>query len=268
MAATISRQRLNEIREQLAAEGQVSAAELAAEFSVSEDTIRRDLRMLAAEGYCERVYGGAIRPSMRPSSFAERRGEQVAAKTALGRLAAELIEPGETIFIDAGSTNLEIARHLPHRRSHSLTLVTNAPAIAEAAASVDGPDIILIGGRLDRELGSCLGGKALRDAEELNPSRAFIGTCALSSEGGLSAFSSEEAELKAIIARRSAKVVVAATTDKLGLTAPFSFAGLEALDQLVTDASHHELLLHLQEQGVDIVTAPHDADPTTQTPHA
>ncbi|MEN3794071.1 DeoR/GlpR family DNA-binding transcription regulator [Fulvimarina sp. MAC3] len=263
MTATISRQRLADIRERLAMEGQVSATRLAAEFSVSEDTIRRDLRLLAAEGYCERVYGGAIRPKTLPSSFTHRRDEQTAVKRILGRLAAELVQPGETIFIDAGSTNLEIARHLP--RLKPLTLVTNAPAIAEAAASPDGPDIVLIGGRFDANLGSCLGGKALRDIEEINPSRAYIGTCALSSEGGLSAFSAEEAELKAAIARRSARVVIAVTRDKFGYTAPFSFAGLDALDQLVTDECEHDLLRDLKGRGVNIITAGRQPDDVNRT---
>src|SRR5690606_26714764 len=106
------RQRQTLIQDRLRQSGRVLAADLAQEFSVSEDTIRRDLRELAAAGLCARVYGGAL--SVTPGgTFARRMGEAPERKAALALAALAFIKPGATVFFDAGSTNMAIARSLP-----------------------------------------------------------------------------------------------------------------------------------------------------------
>ena len=105
------RERKTLIQERLKANGRVLAADLAAEFNVSEDTIRRDLREMAAAGLCERVYGGALPvvPAAH-TTLSERIAMAPERKAALARVAVGLIEPGMTVFLDAGSTNLAIAQ--------------------------------------------------------------------------------------------------------------------------------------------------------------
>ncbi|MEE2952671.1 MAG: DeoR/GlpR family DNA-binding transcription regulator [Pseudomonadota bacterium] len=248
----LSNERLDAIRERIRTEGRVVAAVLAVEFGVSEDTVRRDLRALAAEGHCERVYGGAIRPRHAPTTLRRRMGEASEAKQRLGRLAASLTESGQTVFIDAGSTNLEIARHLP--RDRGLTVVTNAPSVAEALSDQTGVEISMVGGRFDPRLGSCLGGQTVEWLERLFPDIAFIGTCGLSLEAGLSAFSAEEAALKRIVAARTRRLVVAVTGEKLGLSAPFQISGTETVSHLVTDDPDHPLCRELAELGASIIS--------------
>src|ERR1700729_2455516 len=116
------------IRKRLASEGRVLAADLARDLGTSEDTIRRDLRELAALGACRRVYGGALSISPASGTFAERQTQDNDRKAALAREAAKLAAPGQIVFLDAGSTNLAIAWAPPH--GAQMTLVTKSPAIA------------------------------------------------------------------------------------------------------------------------------------------
>src|SRR5450830_1822180 len=135
------------ILQRLNGDGKVLAAQLAHDLNVTEDTIRRDLRDLAAAGLCQKVYGGAVRlplpPAPNDGTLGQRCDHRAAAKSRLAQAAATLIAPGSLVFIDAGSTNLGIAAALP---DVPLTVVTNAPAIA--AVLVDRPqlELIVIGG--------------------------------------------------------------------------------------------------------------------------
>ena len=116
-------------------EGRVIAAALAQELSISEDTIRRDLREMAAAGLCRRVYGGALPPDDAGSSLVERLQIKPERKDAMARAALPLIETGMTVFIDAGSTNLAIARAIPP--GLRLTVITNTPMVATALLEHD-----------------------------------------------------------------------------------------------------------------------------------
>lgn len=115
-------ERQTRIQDRLARTGRVIAAELAEELGVSEDTIRRDLREMASAGLCRRVYGGALQ--MTPAApFTERVGVDVERKEALARAIVPLIPVGSTVFLDAGSTNLAVARALPS--DANLTVATD-----------------------------------------------------------------------------------------------------------------------------------------------
>src|SRR5271156_2148937 len=106
-------ERQQEILERIRKDGRVLETDLAREFSTSEDTIRRALRDLAAQGLCARVYGGALAISPASGAIVQRRREAVDRKLALGRKMASIIRLGQFVFIDAGSTNLAAARSLP-----------------------------------------------------------------------------------------------------------------------------------------------------------
>src|ERR1700677_655227 len=121
-------ERQKEILERIRKDGRVLATDLAREFSTSEDTIRRALRDLAAQGLCARVYGGALAISPASGTILQRRREAVDRKLALGQKMASIIQPGQFVFIDAGSTNVAVARSLS--RSVGLTVATHDPTIA------------------------------------------------------------------------------------------------------------------------------------------
>ncbi|ANL36230.1 DeoR family transcriptional regulator protein [Rhizobium phaseoli] len=231
------RERQGVISERLRLNGRVLAAELALEFGVSEDTVRRDLREMAAAGLCERVYGGALPVSPAHGSLTQRIGI-ADRKQALARAAAKQIAAGLTVFFDAGSTNLAIANALPAELE--LTAATNAPAIAAALIDKPAVSVILIGGMMDRQTGGALGAKALRDMEQISPDLCILGACGVDLEAGITAFSFEDAEFKRFATSRSRKVLAAVTSEKFGTAAPHS----------ILPAAHCECLV-----------VEHDADP-------
>jgi len=248
---TLPDERQQIILDRIASGERVIAGQLAREFNTSEDTIRRDLRELAAAGKCRRVYGGALPLSPASGSLAARRAEAPERKAALGRAAAALVAPGQTLLIDAGSTNAAIARAL--KPGIALTVATNAPDIAAGLAGRPGIELIMIGGRVDPRSGAALGARALRDVGDLRVDLAFLGACAIDPEAGLAAFEAEEAEFKRRIAARAKAVVAAMTTDKLGTTAPFAVGPASLLADLVVEAeAPAAIIAALAAQGVRI----------------
>jgi DeoR/GlpR family transcriptional regulator of sugar metabolism len=222
------------IRERLSLGERVLASEMARELGASEDTIRRDLRELANLGICQRVYGGALPVSPASGSFRMRQSEKLGSKIALGRAAATMIAADQVIFLDAGTTNLEIARALPNLPK--LTVATNSPAIAIELSSRSDLTLVLIGGRIDPDAGAALGARAIRDIQSIRIDLSFLGACAVSDQSGVRAFIFEDAEFKQALVGTSRAVAVAVTTEKLGTTAPFHVALSSDLDLLIVEA--------------------------------
>ncbi|PYE85219.1 DeoR/GlpR family DNA-binding transcription regulator [Phyllobacterium leguminum] len=239
------------IVEKLAASGKVLAGELAREFSVSEDTIRRDLREMAVAGLCRRVYGGALAiPPTAP--FAERAVDQPERKGALARAAVRFIEPGMLVFLDASSANLAIAREISSLSG--VTVVTNAPPIASVL--MEAVDVILIGGAVDRRVGGALGSRALGDAERLRPDLCILGACGVDAEAGITAFHLEDAEFKRTIARRSRCVMTTAMSEKLGTAAPHDVIAMAECGRLVVEHDADAAIINdIAALGVEIVRA-------------
>ncbi|WP_026620177.1 DeoR/GlpR family transcriptional regulator of sugar metabolism [Ensifer sp. WSM1721] len=228
------RERKSLIRERLKSEGRVLAADLARELGVSEDTIRRDLREMAAAGLCERVYGGALPLAPDAGPLNERATLAPERKAALAQASLRFLRPGMTVFLDAGSANLAIARAIAP--DFSATIATNTPLIAAALMEKPEIDVILIGGALNRAVGAAVGARAQRDAELLRPDLCVLGTCGADAEAGLTAFHFEDAEFKRLIASRSPAVLAAITSDKLGTAAPHAVIGIDSGLTLVLEA--------------------------------
>jgi DeoR/GlpR family transcriptional regulator of sugar metabolism len=248
------RERQSVISERLRTKGRVLAAQLAAEFGVSEDTVRRDLREMAAAGLCERVYGGALPVSPAGGSLRQRMAVAVGRKELLARAAVSEIPAGSTVFFDAGSTNLAIAGALP--ADLSITAATNAPVIAAALIDKPSVDVILIGGMVDRQTGGALGAKALRDMESLSPDLCVLGACGVDIEAGITTFGFEDAEFKRFATAKSRKVLVAATSEKFGTAAPHSVLPLAHCECLVVEHdADPAMLARFGERGCRTVVA-------------
>jgi DeoR/GlpR family transcriptional regulator of sugar metabolism len=214
------------------AQGQsVVAAALALEFDVSEDAIRRDLRALAAEGRCRRVYGGALPLSKAP--MATRIEEARDRKRALARKAASLVQPGQFVFLDSGSTNLALIACLPEE--FELTIATNSIDIAAAALRRPDLRLILIGGLVDSSVGGCVDASATLSVAQMNIDLGIIGACAVSFTAGISAHDLSDAIFKRGVLAASRKNLVLVTTEKLGARAPHRVAELKDIDAFVVE---------------------------------
>ncbi|MBE7212618.1 MAG: DeoR/GlpR transcriptional regulator [Gluconacetobacter diazotrophicus] len=209
----------------------VVAASLADEFGVSEDAIRRDLRALASEGRCRRVYGGAL-PIPSPS-MAVRMELDRDRKRSLARVAASELTGGELVFLDSGSTNLAMVELLPGEAS--LTVVTNAVDIAAAASRRPDLRLIMIGGVVDPTVGGCVDGSALLAVSRMRFDRAFLGACSVSAIGGARAERFEDATFKRAVLAAARNSVVLATAEKFAGDAPHAVAALSELDSLVLE---------------------------------
>jgi DeoR/GlpR family transcriptional regulator of sugar metabolism len=252
----------------------VVSGALAHEFAVSEDAIRRDLRALADEGLCRRVYGGALPNSPASVPMAARAEVGRDRKLSLARAAAGSVQPGELIFLDSGSTNLVLAEVLPE--DCGLTVATNSVDIAATLLRRPDLKLILIGGAVDPVIGGCVDGAAVQCVSRLNIDRCFIGACAVgghpgggsalgahalgadtfAASPGLSAFHSSDATFKMALLAASEHCATLVTTDKFAERAPYRVAALTQIQLLVIehDAPAH-ILNQLSRSGVTIVQA-------------
>ncbi|MBO9685355.1 MAG: DeoR/GlpR transcriptional regulator [Mitsuaria chitosanitabida] len=239
------------IAERLAAGHAVIAADLAAEFGLSEDAIRRDLRALAAEGLCRRVYGGAVPVTAGDPPLAARLREAPDRKSALARAGAATVRPGELVFIDTGSTNLALVDFLPE--DAGLTVATNGVDVAAAVLHRQDLRLIVIGGEVDPHLGGCVDAAAVESLRDLRIDRCFVGACALSTQG-LMTPQFNEATFKRTVIRNSRHRVALITSDKVAAQAPHRIAELSALQTVVLEQGADAGVIDaLREAGVAVI---------------
>jgi DeoR/GlpR family transcriptional regulator of sugar metabolism len=225
--------RRDEIANRLAQGQPVVAAALAAEFNISEDAIRRDLRALATEGRCRRVYGGALPITPASAPMAARMDLARERKSALARSAVPLIQSGELLFLDSGSTNLALVDVLPEESE--LTVATNSIDIAAAVLRRSDLQLIMIGGSVDTAVGGCVDASAVEAIAQLNIDRCFIGSCAIAPKSGISAFGLADAAFKRAVIAASEHSVVLALTDKFNARAPHRVATLKAIECVIVE---------------------------------
>jgi len=226
-------ERQREILRRLNSHGRVVAAELVTAFAVSEDSIRRDLRELAARGLCRRVYGGALLVGPDLPRISLRRGLQVEAKLLLARKAASLVRSGQILLIDAGSTNSAIVDALADRMG--LTIVTTAPDIAQRLMDREGFEILMVGGCIDKRAGSAVGIQAALEIRRVRADLCFPGTCAIDPATGVWSVNSEEALIKRAMIESSGETAVVVTRDKFAAAAAHHVAGIDQMDHLVVE---------------------------------
>jgi DeoR/GlpR family transcriptional regulator of sugar metabolism len=227
----LTEQRKQLLLDRLAKDGRVVAKELSAELGLSEDTIRRDLRELASEGRLTRVHGGALPASPTVANLAARRSMATDEKSRLGRKAAGLIQRRQRVFIDGGTTHLELVRALP--LDLDFTVITHSPTIAAALEPHQAVEVILIGGHLFRHSMVAVGAEALEQIQRLRIDLGFVGLTGLHPEEGGTTGDFEEAAIKRAIIARSAETVVLMTAEKLGAVSAYNVCTLKDLISLV-----------------------------------
>jgi DeoR/GlpR family transcriptional regulator of sugar metabolism len=218
--------------ERLARDGQLVVTPLAEEFRLSEDTLRRDLRELAAEGKLVRVHGGAVPASPTHLPLDARRNLHGQEKSLLAQAGAGLIENGQLVIIDGGTTHVELATFLPHDRR--CTIVTHSPAIATSFEHHTSIEVVLVGGRLFRHSMVAIGPETADAFGRIRADLCFLGLTGIHPELGLTTGDSNEASLKRIMMGAAADTIVLATPDKIGRASPWGIATLSELSTLVS----------------------------------
>ena len=229
-----------QIRQVVQNDGFAHVSDLAKRFSVSEVTIRTDLTKLEKAGELIRDRGGAIAPHetrkvTRLLGISHRSGINRAAKQRIGKAAARLVQSGDTIIMDAGTTVVEMALHL--RGISPLTVVTNALNVAMAIGASSDAQVILLGGMLSREASSTLGPMTEQALGTLNVQKVFLGTQALDLENGLTDTTLEIAQTKRAMIKAAKQVVLLADSAKWSHSGFIKVAQLEAVDVLISDSN-------------------------------
>jgi DeoR/GlpR family transcriptional regulator of sugar metabolism len=227
-------QRRKLILDRLRRDGQILARALSEELELSEDTIRRDLKELAQEGLLQRVHGGALPASPAVASFARRQELAPEAKIAIGRAAAALVRPGQVVFLDGGTTAVQLARHLD--RELSATVVTHSPSIAVELVSHPRVEVVLVGGRLFKHSVVAVGAAAAEAIAQIHADTYFMGVTGVHPQAGLTTGDVEEAHVKRALVRSAAETVVLASGEKLNAASPYVVCPASEASALVVSA--------------------------------
>lgn len=250
----LTRQRKELLLKILREDGQIVAKTLSEKLGLSEDTIRRDLRELAKEGLLERVHGGALPASPALGNFAERQLIAPDHKPAIGRAAAAMVKTGQVVFIDGGTTAVQVARHLP--RDLRAVVVTHSPSIAVELAEHPSLEVIMIGGRLFKHSIVGVGAATMEAVAQIRADIFFMGVCSLHPEAGITTGDYEEGCVKRAISAVSLRTVLLASPEKLDTAAPFRIAPLTQVNCIIVNAdADAALLAPYRELGIDIVLA-------------
>jgi DeoR/GlpR family transcriptional regulator of sugar metabolism len=249
----LTSQRKAMILDRLRDEGTVVARALAAEWDVSEDTLRRDLRELASEGHLLRVHGGALPISAAAGDFDARRTVATTEKQRVAKAAAAMVSVGQTVFIDGGTTAQALCRALPD--SLSVTVITHSPTIAIELVSKPRLDVLLIGGRLYRHSVVVTGAIASEQIANITADVFFMGVSGVHSTAGLTTGSAEEAATKRAISRRCAETFVLASSEKIGAASPFQVVGFGDVTGAITDTADTSAVRSLRRAGLTVIIA-------------
>jgi DeoR family transcriptional regulator, aga operon transcriptional repressor len=235
-------------------EGKVRVDELSDKFSVTSVTIRNDLDFLEKKGILHRTHGGALlrKNVYEDPTLEEKQKLHTREKQRIGQKAVELIENGDTILLDSGTTTLEIARRLKDKEN--LTIMTNAIKIALDLTSNGDVNIMLTGGTIRRESYSLVGPDAEATIRNYNFDKLFLGVDGLDLNQGLTTPNPMEAQLNRLMVARAQKVIAVTDSSKLGLHS-FSFiCGLDEISTLITDVNiPPEFERSLQRSDIEVI---------------
>jgi DeoR/GlpR family transcriptional regulator of sugar metabolism len=240
-------ERQQRIAEYVAGRGRARIGELAAHFAVTEQTVRKDLRVLHDQGVLKRTHGGAI--ALHPLVDRELAGREATnqeAKQRIGRACLDLLQEGHSAFFDSGTTIASVARaltaaqHLANPRFRNLTVLTSALDVAREVADLPTIEHVLLGGQLRSQGGAVAGPLALQNLSRFTVEVAFIGVSGFS-EDGISVATVAEAQVKAAVIERARHVVVPFDFSKAGATDFARICDLDEVDTVVMDRSAPEI---------------------------
>jgi DeoR/GlpR family transcriptional regulator of sugar metabolism len=212
--------------------GRVEVAALAARFEVSEDSIRRDLRELAAAGFLQKTYGGAVALDVANLSWAARKQIHSAAKALIGAAAAALVEPDQTIILDAGQTTLELAKQLRARPVH---VITNSLDVANTLAEQSQVRLVLLGGEWNATDRCFTGELGSRGLASYRADWTFLGAYGVHEQAGVTEEDAPDAAMKRAMIASGMRSVLLADHSKFGRLAKHFVSSIDGMHALVTD---------------------------------
>lgn len=246
------------ILEMLERDGKVLVKELAEIFSVTEDSIRKDLSSMEADGKLKRTYGGAvsIEEKLQMTEANRRRISGVEAKRKIAAAAVKLMQPQDLIFIDISTISIAIAQIL-EKAENNYKILTNMMDVAVMLARNPKIDLLCAGGRINQSREGFSDGLTLEFISAFRPDVSFIGAFGIDiKRNSLTSRDPSGGILKARMIELSKTTYVIAESRKFGVVGNYSFAALEKVDGIITDTSLSESLTTTAEKlGVRIISA-------------
>lgn len=216
-------------------DGKVVAKQLSEELSLSEDTIRRDLRDLDGDGLLQRVHGGALPCAPATPTFKVRQEQLSQAKLAIAQAAAQMVRDGQVVILDGGTTNVQVARHLAPEL-HA-TIITNSPPLATALEEHPHIEVMMLGGHLYKHSLVTVGALTLEALRMIRADLYMPGICSVHPEIGMSTENLEESYVQRAMIACSAEVVALVSPEKLNKAYPYIITPLSELTEIITERS-------------------------------
>ncbi len=235
--------RLQEIESYLRKKDRASIEELSDTFQVSINTIRRDIKKLDEEGLIKKFYGGIAFKEVPLNSFENRFTENLSAKRAIAKKAAELIREGDIIYIDSGTTTATILDNV--NPNINLTIFTNSLDIIEAASKMENVNLYTVGHHFRRKTRSFIEIESRERLMQINITKAFMAVTGVSVSQGLANQDYSETEIKSYICRTASQVILLADRTKFNKPALLTFFQFKDIDFLITNFCQDEEILKL-----------------------
>jgi DeoR/GlpR family transcriptional regulator of sugar metabolism len=216
--------------------GTVRTIDLADEFQVTDETIRRDLQTMEENNQLTRIHGGASSTSGRPKlqSFTERRAVEVEKKRKIAQTVLEMVKPGRTYAFDSSTTAFELVSLLPDL---PFRVVTNAYAVLDHLIRYNNVDLVSTGGRYDQKTQTFIGGDSHRAIQRYQIQTAFISCIGLDAARGASEGFEQQAVFKEHLVEFAEEVILLVDSNKLNVQSEYFFAELKNLSLIITDSS-------------------------------
>ncbi|MEQ8665046.1 MAG: DeoR/GlpR family DNA-binding transcription regulator [Rhodospirillales bacterium] len=235
--------------------GTCPVGELARELNVSDETIRRDVRLLVEEGLVIKVHGAIVAPDhLREDPFQLRLQEHRAEKIRIAARAAALVGHGDSVMLDTGSTTAYVAQSLVEHRN--LFAVTNSVEVARSLANQNGNRVYMAGGEIRADDGAAFGESANEFASRFQVDKGFLSIAAISGTEGFMDNELWEADYSRVVIRQAAKVIVVADHSKFDRRAFVKVCGFDEVDTLITsELPPTAVRLELDAAGVEVIVA-------------
>ncbi len=233
----------------------VTLDQICKEFGISKSTMRRDLNEILKDTYVKKVYGGLkVLPKREQSTFEARNIANSEAKMRIAAVASNLVEDGDVIFIDSGTTTLHMIDYIKDKKN--ITVITNNFELIQCSIPYEGVNIISLPGTFDRRTLSFTGSSALQEIHNYNINKAFMATTGFSTTCGVTNSFPMESNLKQIVVQHCRKVYLLADSSKFDFAALITYCDLSSIDILITDINPtKEIQIFMQEHDNKIIVA-------------
>ena len=253
----IQPERKKYILEMLNQHNKVKASEVAEKFGVSMETVRRDLEELEGGGYLRRVYGGAVKGTVYDTEqpYDSRQVIHLAEKQAIAKRTVTLLEDGETVFLDGGTTLLEVAKQIRVSKK-KLTIITNAVAVAVEIAKNENCTVVLLGGIITKGESITTGFLCNDELSIFHAHKIIIGAAGISKSHGISDYTLEVTFIKRKMVQKADTVICVSDSSKFGKSVLNSVVALEDVDILITDwKAEDDQIRECVEAGIEVIRA-------------